>query len=107
MSMSFLTFLAENTPIDADRQAAVRDAFRNVHDPNHPWEPVQWVLTVAGLLTLMLLLLGISRWIQQNAKRSRPMRIFHRLATELGVAGADQVLLVRIARIGGNCFPRR
>jgi hypothetical protein len=74
----------------------VREAFRQDHPTGSigAW----WMLILAGALVALFIAMRALRWARERRLRSRPMRVFHHLAGELGLRLADQWLLVRIAR---------
>lgn len=93
-SMPTLAQAVAKVGIPADRVESVRDAFRNEGDATGMF---RWVLALGALLLGLMLAVWVQQWLQQRRLSSRPIRVFHGLASDLGISLADQWLLVRIA----------
>ena len=74
----------------------MRDAIRN-QQPSDSLG-IWWLVLLAGTLVGLLVAARAFRWIRERHLRSKPLRVFHHLANELGLHLADQWLLVRISR---------
>lgn len=75
---------------------AMREAIRQ-DQPDHSFG-AWWLVLIAGTLIGLLIAARTFRWARERSLKSKPLRVFHHLANELGLHLADQWLLVRISR---------
>ena len=83
-------------PPEPQNWEIVRQVFRH-EDVSSPIDIMQGVLIIAGLVMVIILIAAIMRMIHHRRFASKPVQVFHRLADELGLALADQWLLIRIS----------
>lgn len=95
--MMLLLATVQGLPAPPNDWQIVREVFR--HEDGSIEPSMFWgVLVVIAILATFLAAMRLATYLRQRRFASRPLQVFHRLAGELGLALADQWLLVCISR---------